>query len=645
MPNVIQRCETTKQRMSRLASLGLRLVFGAVFILPWSSIVVAEDFLRTYIREQTKGYQMRPCGFDMDRNGVIGEKTDCRIGDGRTADPDGDGVDEDLIYVDAKDGSDENGNGTASAPYQTIGKALGTADGPGDGAEDIVCISGVFHETIKIPHGGVPGHYERDGFQFPKNPLMIIGWDKDGDGQYPPYDKDDVAVLDGQGQLDVAVDTISEKHNSYLEIAHLTIRDYGYRERVKSGGFKLFYNGGLESHVYIHDVELYNINRGHCCLRNHSNSIVLSFWGHPFTDVAFINNKVQDFGAYFCRGAIWEDGGRFRFQNNSLSMDPGKETGKRRSASGWKLWGRFNDCRILDNVIDMNARAWSSLGFAAGVKVCEGTRDWMIQGNVLIDLGVALQSFAAGYPGGRPIDNIVIDRNLFWMSYADRAKLPTAVNIEGHVNAPKEETVKNVTISNNMMYSAVGWGPAAIRCTAGNKSAPQDGTIRIVGNTMYGAAREGMLVIRPRTAFKHNDFVVRNNIFHATSGPKRQIVVNYRPTGFHSDGNVYNVGGTFAWGGGSPQPFRTWRDVTGQDNASKTGAPLFMAAETGDLHLSPSDTVAIGTGVALECTSADFDGDLRSARPPVSGADVPISADAGAKREVDTRPTVTVSAP
>ncbi|MGD8241027.1 MAG: hypothetical protein PVH68_20915, partial [Armatimonadota bacterium] len=403
----------------------------------------------------------------------------------------------------------------------------------------------------------------------------------------------------------------------------LTIRDYGYRQRAKSSAFKLFYNGGSESHIYIHDVELYNINRGLNCLRNTSSSIVLNFWGNPFADVAFINNKVENFGAYFCRGAIWEDGGRFRFQNNSLSMDPGTQVDERRAASGWKLWGRFAGCQILDNVIDMNGAAWNSAGFSPAVKVCQGTRDWLIRGNVMIDLGIGIQSFAAGYPGRRPISDIIIDRNLFWMSYAERSHLAIAVSIEGHPNAPKEETVEDVTISNNFMYSAVGWGAGAIRCTAGNKEAPQEGAIRIVGNTMYGAPRQGMVVIRPRTAFKHNGFVIRNNILHATSGTKPQIVVNYSPTGFICDGNAYSPGGTFEWGGSGGLSFARWRDATGQDIASRARTPRFLSGEDGDLHLSPLDTVATQTGVALDCTSVDFDGDPRSANRPVAGADVP----------------------
>ncbi|MEO1366524.1 MAG: hypothetical protein AAFX50_05070, partial [Acidobacteriota bacterium] len=45
------------------------------------------------------GYQPRACGFDLDDDGVIGEPEDCRVCDGATSDPDGDGVDEDLVYV------------------------------------------------------------------------------------------------------------------------------------------------------------------------------------------------------------------------------------------------------------------------------------------------------------------------------------------------------------------------------------------------------------------------------------------------------------------------------------------------------------------------------------------------------------------
>ena len=133
----------------------------------------------------------------MNRDGVLGHEADRLVGDGKTTDPDGDGVDEDLLYVDSELGNDQTGDGSPQRPFRTIQKALDTADGPDDGAEDVICISGTFRETLSMHHGGAGGHYLRDGFQFPKNPTMIVGWDKDGDGEYPPFDKDDTAVLDG----------------------------------------------------------------------------------------------------------------------------------------------------------------------------------------------------------------------------------------------------------------------------------------------------------------------------------------------------------------------------------------------------------------------------------------------------------------
>ena len=108
-----------------------RLALVSALIMSCSANVVAEEFVDSFIREHRKGYHARPCGFDMDRDGVIGEQADTHVGDGRTADPDGDGVNEDLIYVDADGGSDETGK----APWTEI-KHTGKLDhGRSDASE------------------------------------------------------------------------------------------------------------------------------------------------------------------------------------------------------------------------------------------------------------------------------------------------------------------------------------------------------------------------------------------------------------------------------------------------------------------------------------------------------------------------------
>ena len=89
----------------------------------------ASDFTAEFIAAHKKGYVARPCGFDTNRNGILGEAADRLLGDGKTRDPDGDGVQEDIWYVDSESGSDETGDGSAAKPLRTIQKALEAAEG------------------------------------------------------------------------------------------------------------------------------------------------------------------------------------------------------------------------------------------------------------------------------------------------------------------------------------------------------------------------------------------------------------------------------------------------------------------------------------------------------------------------------------
>ena len=582
---------------------------------------VSEAATQGPAKPKAAGYVARACGFDMNRNGRLGEPADARVGNGRTLDPDGDGVNEDMLYVDATAGSDATGDGTPAKPYKTIQKALDACDGPGDGAEDIIAIAGTFHETLSLKHGGVAGHYVRDGFQFPTNPTMIVGWDKDGDGEYPPYDRDDTAVLDGQRTLPWAV--ANSRKLSFIEIAHLTLRNYGYRTR-DCGAIKLFRWGtGSQSHVYIHDVEMHAINKAE---KDQSGKIVINFWGGPMTDVAVINNLVDEYSSYFCRGAPPDKAGRFRFQNNTLRM-----YGVRGASfvTGWKLWGHHAGVEILDNVLDCNAAAWKPRGHVSGIGVCQGTQDWQIRGNVLIDLGVTLQPFAKGYPFKRTLNNIAIDRNVFRSTYAGWTWPRLGILIGGDKGAPAWQTVENATITNNFFSGPAGLG-AAILCRAGNGGGPQPGVITIVGNTVCGPfdkSRAGIDIrFLPGVRHRQERFVVHNNII-AQAGPGANIAVAYAPAHFVADGNVYDEKAGFRWN--NPKhwerfSFAAWRAATHQDAHSRTAVPAFVDVRAGDLHLRTTDSVARRTGVNITgITKVDIDGQSRSSTHPTAGADVP----------------------
>ena len=302
-------------------------------------------------------------------------------------------------------------------------------------------------------------------------------------------------------------------------------------------------------------------------------------------------------------------------------------------STGWKLWGRHNGVEILDSILDCNADAWGPPGGTSGIGICQGAQDWTVRGNLFINLGVRLQPYATGYYFGRPLDNILIDQNIFRNDRSGGGVW--GVSIEGYTTADALEPVEDATITNNFMYTTVGWR-GGIFSAAGNGGGPQTGVITIAGNTIYGPftytdqwgfKRDGGIRIIPNASLAHvqQDYVIKSNII-ANAGAGKNVEVSYAPTGFVADGNVYDPSANFRWNETRHWitiPFSQWKTVTGQDANSRTGNPVFVNPVAGDLHLDPSDTVARGAGVDITgITLVDFDGDLRSAVSPTAGADV-----------------------
>ena len=103
-----------------MRTLPIQYIMMTTVLCVWAGALRAqspeeEAYLRRYIEENRKGYQQRPCGFDFNRNGVIGEKADRAIPGGFKT-----------IYVDADRGNDK-GRGTVSSPYKTIKRAAEAA--------------------------------------------------------------------------------------------------------------------------------------------------------------------------------------------------------------------------------------------------------------------------------------------------------------------------------------------------------------------------------------------------------------------------------------------------------------------------------------------------------------------------------------
>lgn len=194
----------------------------------------------------------------MNRNGIIGEASDCKICDGSTTDPDNDGANEDIVYVDAGLGNDTSGTGSSIQPYKTISKALSVINGPSIGQEDIICLAGTFVENINLTTSGKSTTANVNSISRATNPLIISGWDKNKNGFYAPADPDETAVIKANSSMQWFIDnTVNQA--SFIEMAHLLIDGTDMALSGDSG----FFNGqanDASKNWYFHDLEFEKVN-------------------------------------------------------------------------------------------------------------------------------------------------------------------------------------------------------------------------------------------------------------------------------------------------------------------------------------------------------------------------------------------------
>lgn len=342
--------------------------------------------------EAIVGYDARRCGFDLNGNGTRGQNNDCRVCDGSTTDVNNDGVEDNLIYVDCdRDGS---GNGSASNPFATIEEGMDALDSPRDEVVQAVCFRGSCRETVVPRKSGASSNYEIEGFRAPRYPMILSGWDEDGDGAYPPFDEDDFAELNGEG-LDFAIE--NRQGHSRLEFAHFSARNFG-RECPDEGGFMRPALGGEPvKYISVHDVELININRE--CQSASGRAVFLTFLeGSVLEDFLVHNVLLQNYGGYAVRGSGvgTEAIGPYRF--DKLTVHPhGPEDGM---AHGIKLWDHINGVQILRSRFEARPDRWNPCPSSVDVDGCEPvfaisaaqcSRDWTIWGNIITDWKYAIE--------------------------------------------------------------------------------------------------------------------------------------------------------------------------------------------------------------------------------------------------------------
>jgi hypothetical protein len=559
------------------------------------------------------GYQPRACGFDLDDDGIAGEPEDCRICDGKTADPDGDGVEEDLIYLDAAAGKDARSCGSPAQPCATVAYVLTqVADGPGDGAEDMLCLHGRFAEgLIKPGFGGLAGTVAlppRGSQQLPfdksKDPAIIAGWDHDGDRQYPPFDKDDLAELAGAGQARAL--QFDAKSDDF-EIAHLTFAGYGTETESRDSGLVQFGPGpGEVDRIHFHDLYLLGLNEERVISSEVSTFDL--FPGKALLRHLWVENVwAPRSGGWFVRGSGADSGpdmGPYRFEKISHSARGCDfstcENGAAMTA--FLLWGKISGIEILDSYFDADVKGWEPKpkGGPQGASfatVAQCSRDWTIRNNEIRDykVFVKLQGYMEDYcddANARPVEQIRIDRNFFHNDYAPWAAGDVAIYLSEGGDDPGE-VVGEVSITGNLIRSSVGL-EACWWLRGGNGAAAPPGQVVIAGNTCaIDANRHAALVVGnvegPDPAFPRQKIRYANNLVSGLGANDFNAIFTYTPAGLALEGNVWDPAGGFSWGKMPLADFAAWQQESGDRN-SRSCTPTFAAPEKA--VLAADDTCA-----------------------------------------------------
>lgn len=637
------RVKRSFEESASCASIRRRRV-AVLLLAGWAATASGQSVQLAADAPMSVGYVERSCSFDLDDDGIYGEPADdCRICDGKTPDPDGDGVLEDLIYVDCDQGSDSATCGSVNQPCRTLEHAFGVrSDGPADGAEDIVCFRGTCSPDELTPGTrGVPGDKERApkgnetrAFRYPKNPAMLVGWDSDGDGSYPPADKDDVAVLDGARGARARAFVLNDGvDNSYFEMAHFTARDYNRYSPDPAGGFLKPNRGRDTSHLYVHDLELLNISQDQ---EGVSGNITFELFGSQGLRYFAVENiKGRNIGGYFVRGS-GGDGpqktGPFRFEGLDLTAHGCDEPcNKQATFTGFKVWGHLDGLEILDSVFDCNASAWKpqqeGAAGCSGVAIAQCVQDVDIINNRMIDQKnpLLVQGASSGFCDGaaaRPVDDVVIERNWVHNSFAWDKALEMVSIRSGSGADTKNESVGSVTVRNNSFSTRNAGYDGCLSYTGGNDGEPNPGTIQFLNNSCWGRSANSSVsavILHKRSEFVHQDFVIQNNLFQGLSSSDRNVDLRFEPEKLLINSNSYDPSAGFGWLGSSVD-FSSWKSRSGGDKGSSRCRVSFEDPINGDLRLRFSDTCAQDRGNTLDAHGLDLDGEARRA-PWDRGAD------------------------
>jgi len=593
-----------------------------LFLLPF--LVLPLMAQTTPADHPTRGYVARACGFDLDHDGVIAGAGDCDICDSTSgtgvvaADYDSDGDDETEIYIDGTSGTD---NGTCGGPddaCKTIAYVLANRTGTGS-FEDAMCYKGTGTtepDPINWDVSGDAGTWTRlssgnevRDFEYGVNPIMLVGWDADNDGSYPPFDTDDTAVIDGS-DTDQCFIIPAQR----VEFAHMTISDCGNAANPGGGSAPLGAIWNMQRHIFLHDIELYNINKD----QDTGPSVrTLSPNATVFSYLAVENVLCDQCGGFGFRQSFNDAAGPMRWKNYQRVSHGQDDPGG--GASHWDYWGQMTGVEIIDSILDGNHGAWNGERFS-GIGHNQCAQDFHFVNNSVIDSVISFEHSDSNFcnAGGRPTGGTVtIDGNSFVISADSRPNGYVTINFSDDSGTSTTNRLQGTfTITNNISYPEVGSNAQQESFVGGQIDAdPGQGELIVVNNTVLAINCwfHGGVIDLEAGASEWNNITHKNNIYENTAGGSDcdNFNLDWVPSGWDSDYNRFdgNGGSAYVLGTGYSNDLGAYQSASGQDANSVECIPTYIDEAGRDLHLAANDLCALDNGATLlTVTDADFDG-------------------------------------
>lgn len=615
-----------------------------------------------------RGYVSRACGFDVDKDGIVGEPGECDFCDGITKDPDGDGYAQPILYVDCDEGIDpetltSKACTNPNAPCRTINRAMDEIPNTSDADEQgVVCFSGTCRESVEV-RSGRPHVVTREkqglevrAFDYPGEPSMLIGWDRDDDGEYPPFDTDDKAILHPPPGVQSSALWFgagvyySPVHD--VEYAHFEVSVPSGEEQTQRFMY-VARDSNPHERIHLHDLSVNGFAAGRS--PGDPPGIILltmeSYGGGSGQQryLALENLEFLDHGGYLlAEHADYQpdESGPIRLAHittRARGCDK-SDCSDGAQVSVWRMAGWVDGLEVLESVFDADTDTWfpdaGSDPFDApgptAIVIGECMQNVAILDNEFVGWSTAVRVEANGSPlwhgvegdprcDGRDVDGVRIEGNLVRDS-SDRlrATMVPWVLQTAHRDVEDDRTIGSVRIRNNVVVAEHGLVGCAWIGLWGASSGPveymHDTCIGAIQTTTPTPAAALVRVVGPReTATALPEITLQGLLLGGQAQGDVAISFEVAPAQAQSNYNAFSPGATFRWQGGTPIDLDAWRVASSLDADSVACMPEYVAE--GDFHLADDDVCAGDLAVEVADIDIDIDEDPRGPAPWDAGAD------------------------